>query len=303
MGAIVLLAAAVVSLLVLADSARDSTGADGPIRLVATFPAPSEPRLANPMGIASDGALIYVAESDAGVVRVFTLDGASLGAIVVPPAPGAADAYPSALAMAGPDLAVVDGVGRRVVVLRSSLEESATVVRVIGQADPKTAPIQPTAMTFGGDEYFVGDGGDHLVKVYDRNGLYLRTLGQYTEPSLTFVGGLLLADGQLFVSDSNTGRVLVFDPLTGGRRALFPDAYAMPRGLSSAGDGLVAVADTFERVVWICSAEGARVDSIDDGAGVALRSPRDVLYLPEERRLLVTDSQAGIVAVYTLELR
>jgi len=269
-----------------------------------SFPPLGQTALANPLGIAFDGTHIYVAESDAAAIRTFAPEGAAIRTFALPPAVGASDAYPSSIALAGEELlAVVDGAGARVVVLDLSAEATTPVLFELWRLDPSTAPMQPTAVTFGEGEYYVADGADHTIKVYESSGLFRRSLAAELDEPLTFVGDLALEGGGLYVADANSGRVIVLDPRTGAKRGQFSDQYALPRGLASLEGALIAVVDTFERAVWLCAPDGSRLEAITAEAAPALtpRAPRDAVWCPETGLLYVTDAQAGAVLVYTIK--
>lgn len=281
----------------LAQLSEDSTATVG---FAGMFPAEDEAALVNPIGIAWDGARLFVAESDAGVVRVFDAEGGQLGSITVPAAEDAPTAYPSVLAIADERLAVVDNAGNRVVVLGVESLDDAGELFVIGAAGD--APIQPTAIAYAGGEYFVADAADATIKVYDEDGAYQRSLGAALTPQLGFVGALAVVGDRLCVADSNSGRMLVLDPETGEQSSIFSDRYALPRAIGRMGEDRLAVVDAFERAVFITTAEGARIDLIDavtvpDGA---LSSPRGIAWLGSDSRLYVTDGGSGRVMVYNV---
>src|SRR5665647_999769 len=58
--------------------ARDSTAT---VLYAGSFPAADDPALLNPLGIDLRDGTLYVAESDAGRISIFALDGSSRGSI------------------------------------------------------------------------------------------------------------------------------------------------------------------------------------------------------------------------------
>ncbi|MBN2848489.1 MAG: hypothetical protein JXP72_08600, partial [Coriobacteriia bacterium] len=143
-----------------AELSEDSTATVG---LAGVFPAEEEPPLANPLGIAWDGERLFVAESDAGAVRIFDAEGGDLGVIVLPAAGDLPAAYPSVLAIAGERLAIVDNAANRVIVVEAEPAEAADVLFTLGSGDD--APRQPTAVAYADGEFFVADAGDGTIKV------------------------------------------------------------------------------------------------------------------------------------------
>jgi DNA-binding beta-propeller fold protein YncE len=283
----------------LATLSEDSTSTVG---LAGVFPAEDDAPLENPLGIAWDGEQLYVAEADAGEVRIFDSAGGQIGSIVLPLAKGIGAVYPSVLAIADDRLVVVDNAAARVVVVAKDAADPAKVLLTLGSG--KTAPIQPTAVTYSEGEYFVADAGDQSVKVYDEDGKHVRTLGETLEPRLGFVGGLALVGDELVVSDSNAGRVVVIDPQTGEQKSLYRDRFTLPRALVAMDKGVVAVVDTFEAAIYLTGPDGVRRDVIDADTvpDWALRSPRGATWIADDARLYVTDAAAGVVCVYNLRL-
>lgn len=266
------------------------------------FPSEDRPRLLNPLGIAIEGERLYVAESDAGRISVFGLSGEEIGTITVPVAAGASAAYPADVAVVNPEsLAVVDTAAQRVVLLAADpgAKDEPTIV---GVADKKTAPGQPTAVAAADGEIYVADGAAHDIKVYDSDGVFVRSVGTDLTPALTFVGGLCILGDGLFATDSNAGRVLVLDKNTGDLVAIFPENRALPRGIAQGPDGGLLVVDTFSRTFDITSAGGVRTDGFGgsiSGEG-SLGSPRDVAWAAAESRAYVTDATRGVINVYNI---
>ncbi|MDO9556442.1 MAG: hypothetical protein Q7J82_02510 [Coriobacteriia bacterium] len=307
--ALVLVCALVVLLWVLfkmfggADLVGFSEGSTDEIMYVERFPASEDPALENPIGIDSDGRRLYVAESGAGCIAVFTLDGRRLDDIAVPPAEGRSDVYPSDVAVMGDGrIAVTDNASARVLVLRT--DKKAAPVSVIGE-DGSRAPDQPTALAYANGELFVADGSSHTVLVFSADsGEYLRELGQELSPPLTYCGGMFLAEDGLHITDSNAGRVLVLDARSGELVHVLPEHYVLPRGIVQGIDSEEFVVDTFGKKVVAITGEGIRrfgTDELTDPMAELL-SPRDACWIGEHGRLYVTDANAGDVVVYNVRL-
>ena len=118
--------------------------------------------------------------------------------------------------------------------------------------DPGTslAGWQPIGMSFdsAGNFYVtnVGSPGQSLLK-FGPDGSLLLTIGG--DSGLNFPNGVAVdRNGYIYVTDSNNGRLLVFDA-TGARRALLPKGISagdlgLPRGVVVDDSGRVYVADT-----------------------------------------------------------
>jgi DNA-binding beta-propeller fold protein YncE len=267
------------------------------------FPAEGEPALLNPLGIDIRNDTLYVAESDAGRVSIFGLDGSAKGVVALPVAEGAPSAYPSDLAVLGDDrLVVVDNAGLRVLIMHSDPKAKGSEVLTVGGGDATTRPIQPTAIAVGDGEIFVADAGDRTIKVYGFAGAFARVIAGDLDQTLTFVGGMVVQGSDLFVTDSNAGRIVVVDTRTGALKRTFPDARVLPRGVSLGSAGGVLVVDTFERSVSHLSAEGDVIDEIDGTivGDAALGSPRDVAWSGTRTLAYVTDAASGRVVAYKM---
>ena len=278
-------------------------GSTDVISYAGRFPAPDDAALGNPIGIDSDGEHIYVAESDAGRVAVFTLDGRRLDDIVVPVADGRTEVYPSEVALLGDNrLAVIDSASQTVLML--STEGDGSLASVIG-ASGEHAPGPPTALTYGDGELFIADGDAHAVLVFSaESGAYLRTLGEGLTPPVMYIGGMFIGDDGLHIADSNAGRVLVIDTQSGELVRIFPERYSLPRGIVRGLDSEEFIVDTFNKTVVVVTDTGtSRAQTADLGEPLAaLLSPRDACWIAEDQRLYVTDAESGEVVVYNVRL-
>ncbi|MDI6901134.1 MAG: hypothetical protein QMC79_05520 [Anaerosomatales bacterium] len=305
-----LLAILVVGALVVAISLRGADEEPG-VRLVpaeegsvlslaGVFPAEEDLPLRNPTGVAFVGRRLYVAESDAGVIRAFTPQGAEVATYTVAPAEGATAFYPTVLADAGIDrLAIVDNAAARVVVIRVDDAGPEPGHFVVGATDPATAPVQPTAVAAWAGELYVADGATHEIRVYSTgDGAYLRTIGGSLEPQLSYVGALLATPEGLYVADSNSGVVRLLAFATGTELRVVTDDVTLPRGLAGA-DGVLLVLDMFERTMLAVDAEGRLVASTSALGALAgvLDAPRAVAYLADARRAYIADAGTGRVTV------
>jgi len=307
---LIVVVAAVIGLIVLFGGSRgpikdvsfpgDSTAT---VLYAGRFPADDEPALLNPLGIDIHEDTLYVAESDGGRVSLFSLDGSAMGSIVIPVAQGAPSAYPADVAVLGEDrLVVVDNAGLRVLIMRTDPTDDEPVVGIIGEDDETSRPRQPTAVAVGSDEIFVADAEDQTIKVYGPDGVFIRVLAGDLEQPLTFVGGMAVTDGELVVTDSNAGRVIVLDRNTGVLKRTLPDTRVLPRGVCLGAEGEILTVDTFERAVFRTTTEGVQIDVIEgdvDGEA-ALSSPRDVAWSQTVTMAFVTDASSGHVVAYLM---
>jgi DNA-binding beta-propeller fold protein YncE len=274
------------------------------ITFAGSFPADAEPSLLNPLGIAVIGERVFVAESDAGVIREFAADGGRVRTIDLPRASERQPAYPADLAVVDENtLAVVDAASARVLLV--SLSANAGEPLALGADDPATAPKQPTAIARLADGIAVADGRDHDIKVYDASGRFLRSIGAAIVPPLTFPGGMSLVGGRLYVADSNTGRVLALDPETGTQVGALTAPLQLPRGIAPVDGGRLLVVATFGRSLTLFDAVGTLTSSVTPHSGgidaaARLALPRGVAWMAATGRAYVSDAGSGRIRVYNV---
>lgn len=281
--------------------AEDSTAT---VSLAGMFPADSTARLRNPIGIDRIGQTLYVAESDAGVIRMFDLEGGDAGTIGLPSLEGTAAPYPTMLVASGQErIAVVDNTSRRVIVIDGKAAKTATVLLTLGGENAR--PVQPTAIAFARGEYYVFDAGTSTVKVFEPSGAPARELGAGLEPKLAYCSGLAVVDGALYVADSNAGRVVILDATTGQQIGILPERFSLPRAIKPMAEDQLAVVDTFDQAVYVVGGSGQLVDAIDAQSVPKgrLSSPRDAAWWPDNSRLYVTDASTGTIVVFNIRAR
>jgi DNA-binding beta-propeller fold protein YncE len=273
------------------------------VNYAGVFPAADEQPLDQPFGIAIRGRRVYVAESGTGSIRIFNLHGESRGRIVLPAAEESR-AVPTAIALTDDGrIAVIDAITRNVSVFRARSDDSAEALFVLGEDDPATAPVRPMGVAFADGEFFVVDGGDPLVRVYDEDGRLVRALGEDLEQPIENPGGIAAVDGELLVSDTKSGQVAVLDGAEGGEVRRFPDVYVVPRTIASAGDGLV-LTDVLGQAVYVTDARGARTHVIDSTTVPDWTPglPEGVAWTPVKDRAYVTDNRSGHVWVFNVRM-
>ncbi len=280
-------------------------GSQATVAYAGQFPPEGSPPLPGPRGIATDGERLYVTLADAGSVGVFGYDGTRVATLAVPPAQDAPVAYPIDVAvLADGRLAVVDTSGSRVVFVDPQ-NPDADVVTLASTG--RAVVGQPTAVEYHDGELYVADASDGSIKIFDDAGAAQRVIAVDLEPRLTYVGGLLAAEGTLWVSDSNAGRVLALDPADGRLLGSLQRRFDLPRGIVIDSAGRVFVAETFGRVVSIFEPDGATVvDTVADARtegvdrGGFLTAPEAMLWDVANARLYVTDSAEGRVKIYNV---
>ncbi len=162
---------------------------------------------------------------------------------------------------------------------------------------PRDVAISPNG------DVLVADTGNKRIQVFDRDGTFKRAFGaegtapgQFREP----VGITVDRDGRIYVADTWNQRIQVFDA------SFQPLAQYPVSGWSSqsvANKPYVAVSD--DGIIFATVPERRQVLRVSEGATATLSLPAESrLQMPvgietqPDGRLLVVDSQAGIVIVY-----
>lgn len=283
-------------------------GAPGAPKLafVRSIPAEGASPLVRPIGLALGDHKVFVSDSGAGGVRVFSVNGADLGQIgrgvLSVPAYLAYDAMLRVLYVTDRELGAVlrfDDKGRRVADLEPSTETS------VGW--------QPlgVAISSSGDIAVTDTSARHRVFVMTRTGEVRRVFGGEetsatpagVNVSFDFPNGVAFLDKRLWVSDSNNQRIVVFSEDGTFERAI--KVEGVTRGLTfvenrSGTKIRVAVVDALASRIVLLDGEGnevARYGEAGSGQG-QLAYPNDVVYDATSRQLFVADTGNARVQVW-----
>jgi len=268
------------------------------VNLAGVLPAEGEEPLEKPLGIAMDGNRVFVADSGAGAIRIFNRYGRDRGAIVLADPSGAGSA-PAALALTGDGrLAVVDGALGTVVVVKARADEKAEALFELGAAGDEDTAVRAISVAYDDGEFYVVGASGMRVMVYDDSGAFVREFGAEADDAQAHPGGLVVADGIVHVSDTKSGRVVMFDADSGEVVGEWPDAYSVPRGMVEVARGF-ALVDVLGQAAYVCDAEGARTHIVNAQTvpGAPLILPEQVAWDSLTSRLYITDSAGGSVVV------
>ncbi len=221
-----------------------------------------------PLGVAvsATGDRIYVTDGGpTAKVHVFDKDGKQLAAM----------AMPNAKVMHQPIYVAVDPADQDVYV-SDRLTASIYIFDANGRYLRTFAPQgvagtwAPLALGFATDgSLYVTDirGEDakhHAVLVFDKSGRLVRSMGKPGE--LNYPNGVFVdAKGDAYVSDSNNGRLVVFDP-TGKivseiSRGMGDGDLGMPRGVGIDDAGRLFVVDTTDHMVRVYTVGATAADT------------------------------------------
>jgi len=157
---------------------------------------------------------------------------------------------------------------------------------------------------------FVADGRADLIRVYDLDGLPVRSFGghgsgpgEFDYPSAIWVS----PDGEVFVGDQNNDRVQVFDRQGAFLRCFGAQGggnrnFGRIQGLEGDAEGRIYVADAFQGHVKVFDGAGAElavIGSLGDRPG-QFRTPFG-LAIDHNNRLFVSSMNSGRLEVFGLD--
>lgn len=261
----------------------------------------AELRLVRPMAVLEASGVLYVA--DPGVRGVHRFDREGGGHRVLRLAGGGPLPSPVGLALGeGGTVFVTDSALRRVFAIGPDADSAVEW--------PTSVPLrQPTGLAYdpAGARLFVTDTAAHQVRVFDRGGQQLATIGQRGVGDGEFNYPTLLwrdAAGKLLVSDSLNFRVQVFDAdgrfvTRFGRAGDAAGDLARHKGVATDSRGHVYVADGSLHAVQVFDLEGRLLLAI--GAQGRDRgefwSPAGIFVTPDDR-IFVADAFNQRVQVF-----
>lgn len=247
-----------------------------------------ENRLVRPMAVVESGGVLYVA--DPGIRGVHRFD------------PVAGD-YRLIRGLSSP-VGLARGSGGTVYVADSRLGRVLAIAPDSEEARPLEldSPLtQPTGIAFdpAAGRLFVADTAAHCIKVFDRGGRLVRTLGQrgtgdgeFNYPTFLW----LAADGRLFVTDSLNFRIQVLDAAGAflgkfGRAGDGSGDAARQKGVATDRFGHVYVTDALFNAVQIFDGSGRFLLAIGAQGGERgeFRLPAGI-FIAEDDTVYVADS-------------
>ncbi|MDO8849024.1 MAG: hypothetical protein Q7W51_11625 [Coriobacteriia bacterium] len=288
-----------------APTTRDDTPT---LTYVRSLPDTGDADLIRPVGLAVGDGQLYVSDSGASVVRVFSTGGRDVGEIgrgvLAVPAYIACDVATSTVLVADRQLGAVlrfSSDGERLDDLVPSVE-STEAWQPLGVAVDSKGAVAVTDSS-----------GRHRMLVMDRQGRVTFALGssEATDTpgnvavSLDFPNSVAFSDDEIWVSDSNNRRVLVFGRDGAFRR--FIRLNGISRGLTFLTGGeepqtYVAVVDALASAIVLLDAEGAEVTRYGEPGTSAgeLAYPNDVVYDEKTSQLFVADTANARVQVWAV---
>ncbi|MCL4079378.1 NHL repeat-containing protein [Coriobacteriia bacterium Es71-Z0120] len=291
----------------------------------AAFPTPGDEPLGRPVSVAVCGSRVYVADSVAGVVRVFDERGVPESVIgsgtLIAPAYVACDSERGAVYITDRKADALyrfepaSGTLRKV----EPREKAAAAATAPASAREATAP--PLAFAPLGVEtdpsgavYVTDVASRHRVLVMDARGVIEAEIGGERSAmestgvavALDFPNDVAVVGDEIWVSDSNNMRVVVFDRAGAFKRVV--SLSGLVRGLTAvpAADGskaVVAGVDTLGQAIVMWDASGTEVGRVGEAGVTAgrLQYPNDVAFSSDGTRLYVADTGNRRIQIWRVE--
>lgn len=230
---------------------------------VTALGAGNESRLQSPLHLAVSDGLAYISSSGNGRLTVYSQTGTfkkslELKVSDAPSSPlgvaidGKRHIYVATTRSTGDAILVFDNSGRYLYTFPEGASGDASYI----------APGKAMALFAGDGKLYVTDIVDQDIKVYDLSGNLLKRFGRpgAAKGEFLFPNGITAdASGTIYISDSNNGRVQVFDE-NGEFLYLFNqpdnDQLALPRGIAIDHQDRVHVVDTLKHKVFVFTKKG-----------------------------------------------
>ena len=221
----------------------------------------------HPLGVAAttSGDRIYVTQSDGDrVVKVFNAKGKALGTLKPPKSTGASH-VPVYVAInpTTQDVYVSDRTTAKIYIYDASgkyLRTFAPKGNLGGKWNPMGLAFAPDGTLYATDLRGATDAKTHRILAFAPNGTLVRSMGL---GQLSFPNGIAVdAHGNIEVSDSNNGRMVIFN--VAGKmvstisRGVGEGDLGLPRGAAIDEEGRLFVADTADHMVRVYTIDNAK---------------------------------------------
>jgi DNA-binding beta-propeller fold protein YncE len=270
---------------------------------------------AKPLGVAvsADGERIYVTQGGGKrTVLVYDHEGTLIKTLVPPadpknPKAGHAPSYVALNPVDG-TVVVTDSVARAAYVYDSEGNYKRTMkpVGLKGTWVPLSVAFSPS-----GDLYVTEVGGkQHRVLVFDQFDRVTRTIVPTDEP-LSFPNGVAIDKaGNVFVSDSNNGRMLAFDGeghvVGAANRGIGEGDLGLPRGIAADSGDRVYVVDTTNQGIRAYKLAGDGSNKVtfigafgDEGIADGLFEYPNGIATDSRSNVYITDRENGRIQVWS----
>jgi DNA-binding beta-propeller fold protein YncE len=243
---------------------------------------------------------VYLVDSAAGTIEVFTREGAYVRTIESSPESPGLFGKPLGIGVdARENLYVIDSAGSEVVIVTSG-GEMVRRIRIRGKVPSDLPGLIDVAVAPDGGAFVVDNFMNRVFLLDDRS--VLRSFGergtepgQFSAPAFCAVDG----DGKVYISDALNGRVQVFSPageflLAFGRFFQGPGGFGRPKGVAVGSGGEIFVADSWLNVIQVFGGDGEFHGVLTDESGelLDLGSPNGIA-LDGRNRIFIAERLSG----------
>jgi DNA-binding beta-propeller fold protein YncE len=284
-----------------ASSGRDIRGIYQTPKYLYTITGDKKAFLNAPLNVATYLGNIYVADSGNGKLAIFTRNGKLVQHLN--PVPEVKSVYPmgitvdkfgqvylSAIIGTVNKILVFDSRGRFQFIFPDELTPKT------GQPSPLNRPV---GVYYANNKLYITDVGDQDIKVFDLKGRLLLRVGKAGQGKgeLLYPNGVAAdKQGNIYVADSNNGRVQVFD--SKGRFRYFfktrpDDPFSLPRGIAIDRLNRVHVVDTFKHKVYVFEKSGQllftygtagnKEQNLSYPNGIAIDNKADLIFIADRQ--------------------
>lgn len=251
--------------------------------------------LSAPLGVATWGDRVYIADSGNGQVVVTDLEGHYKFSFKVRAGKNK-DSYPVGIDVSDsgnvyvsdlyqPMIKVFDLDGK----YSEDFPDSSYVLK------------KPLAVAYVDSKIYITDIGDQTVKVFDPSGTLERKFGWpgQRKGQLAYPNGIAVDEaGNMFVADSNNSRVQVFNA-RGKLLRVFEGELSLPKGIAIDKFQRVHVADALARKIFVFDKQGKLLFSYGEAElGGDLAVPTGIAINEKASRVFITDRGKDCVSVW-----
>ena len=236
--------------LFVADSGKSALYVmNGTARARAMISTGTSSELANPLRMAYDGGIVYIADGVSGRIKMYRDDGTPIDDWTL----GTTNlGRPSGIALDQANAYITDAERGNLFVYSRATRAYASTGLAKGGSDGLLS--SPADVEIYNGQVFISDSGKKLLFAYDRNLTFQYTIGRSGDVALTSPRGFAIYQDRIYVADASSNRIVsytmdgypveILDAGTAGGNFSYPEDVAI-------ADGKMYVADSGNRLVKV----------------------------------------------------
>ena len=266
--------------------------------------------LKSPLSAVAVGDRVFAADSANGRILIFSLDGSPITSFK--PVPEVQSAYPMMLAADRQQrvyaTVTVGSVNKIMVYDRRGKFLYAFPDGLLKGYGAPPSLNKPVGLFVSADRLYVTDIGDHDIKVFSLDGQLQNRFGGFGQGDgqFSYPNGVAAdKSGNIYVSDSNNGRVQVFDR-DGRYKFTFASSekrlFSLPRGIAVDGLGRIHVVDVFNHKVLVFDHNGSLLFTYgEQGSAVDAFNYPNGITIDGSGQIFIADRQNNRIAVWRIK--